>query len=134
MSETLTAKMERNAEAREFINQIRRNLPEAAAMTDEIIRERGFDSGTDIEYIWVEALADVTSMYIRRRNQDGLRKVLTFFSRQFDAGTETVKNCIDASFVENLMWDLVSEDRQWIWSRLPGNLKKLYVAMWGDPF
>jgi hypothetical protein len=123
--------MAKETEIREFLRAIRNALPDAAAKTDEIMRGRGFDSDEDAEYLWVEALADLTNIHIRQRNQTDLRKELAFFSMQIDQGTETVKNCINVSYVENLMFDLASEDKKWAWPQIPENLKKLYLAMWG---
>ncbi|MEE4358358.1 MAG: hypothetical protein V2I97_17945 [Desulfococcaceae bacterium] len=125
--------MDKKKDIRNFLKAIRRALPDAAAKTDEIMRGRGFDSDEEPEYIWVEAFADVTNMFIRQRNQAELRKEFLFFSNQLDRGSQTVKNCIDVSYAENLMWDLTSEDRKWVWSQIPENLKKCYTAMWGNP-
>ena len=123
--------MVKNSEIQKFFERIRDALPEVASKTDEIMRERGFNSDDETEYLWLEALADITNMYIQRRNQDKLRKALHFFSKEFDSGTNTIKNCIDVSYMENLMWDLNSADKKWVWPQIPENLKKLYVAMWG---
>jgi len=112
---------------------IREALPDAAAKTDEIMRERGFESDEDAEHLWVEALADVTNSHIQRRDQDEVRKELSFFSVQFDRGTDTLKKCIDASYVESLMWNLAAEDKKWVWPQIPENLKKAYIATWGKP-
>jgi hypothetical protein len=125
--------MKKDSEIRGFVKSIRQALPDAAAKTDEIMRGRGFDSEEDAEFIWVEALADVTNMYIRRRNQEEVERELSFFSKQWDRGTDIVRNCIDVSYVENLLWDLASEDKEWAWPQIPENLQKLYVAMWGKP-
>ena len=125
--------MDKDRDTRKFIKTIRRALPDAAAETDDIMRKRGFDSEADAGYLWVEAFADVTNMCIRRRDQDEVRKQLDFFSKQLDQGTDTVKNYIDVSYVENLMWDLAPKDKKWVWPLIPENLKKLYVTMWGKP-
>jgi len=125
--------MDKDRDIRKFIKTIRRALPDAAAETDDIMRKRGFDSEADAGSLWVEALADVTNMCIRRRDQDDVRKQLDFFSKQLDQGTDTVKNYIDVSYVENLMWDLAPKDKKWVWPLIPENLKTLYVTMWGKP-
>ena len=71
---------------------------------------------------------------MRERLQTELEKHLIFFSRQFDMGSESVKSCIDVSYVENLMWDLEIEDKKWAWSLFPENLKTLYIDMWDPDF
>lgn len=118
---------------REFVQAIRNALPEAAQKTDHMMRGRGWDSDEGAEYIWVEALADVTNMYVRRRDQQEVEKHLRFFAVELDRRSDAVKNCIDVSYVENLMWDLKREDKAWFWPRIPENLRKLYVAFWGGP-
>jgi hypothetical protein len=125
--------MDKDRDIRKFIKTIRRALPDAAAETDDIMHKRDFDSEADAGSLWVEALADVTNMCIRRRDQDEVRKQLDFFSKQLDQGTDTVKNYIDVSYVENLMWDLAPKDKKWVWPLILENLKKLYVTMWGKP-
>ena len=94
---------------------------------------RGFDSDIEGEYLWLEALAEVTNMHSHRHNEEEVQEELRFFSRQYDRGDDTVRNCIDVSYVENLMWNLDSGDKKWLWAQIPENLKSLYVAMWGEP-
>ena len=125
--------MDKDAEIRYFIKAIRKALPNAAEKTDAIMHERGFESDQEAEYLWVEALADVTNMYVHQRNQHEVGEQLRFFSEQFDLGTDTVKNCIDVSYVENLMWNLNVEDKKWVWLQIPENLQRLHIAMWGIP-
>jgi hypothetical protein len=125
--------METDAELRKFLETIRKALPDAAEKTDEIMRGRGFDSDENAVHLWVETLADVTNMYIRRRDQDEVRKELSFLSKQFERGTDAIRSCIEVSYVENLMWNLAPEDKKWAWPQIPENLKELYAAMWGEP-
>ena len=129
----LEGKMDKDAEIRDFIRTIRNALPNAAEKTDAIMHECGFESDEEAEYLWVEAFADVTNMYVHQRNQHEVEEQLRFFSEQFDRGTDTVKNCIDVSYVENLMWNLKAEDKKWVWHQIPENLQRLYIAMWGIP-
>ncbi|MBW1783419.1 MAG: hypothetical protein JRL30_22085 [Deltaproteobacteria bacterium] len=129
----LKRKMDNNTEIRDFLKAIRRALPNAAAKTDKIMHERGYESEEDSEHLWVEALADVTNAHIQQRNQKEVKTQLRFFSEQFDRGPDAVKNCIDVSYVENLMWNLPPEDKKWVWPQIPENLQHLYIAIWGLP-
>lgn len=125
--------MDKRSEIRDFLRAIRLALPDAAVRTDEIMCEHGLDSHENAEYLWVEALADVTNRQIRQRNQKKVTTQLLFLSEQFEHGTDTVKNCIEVSYVENLMWNLNSEDKKWAWPQIPENFQRLYIAMWDQP-
>jgi hypothetical protein len=125
--------MDNNADIREFVAKIRRQLPSEAEKADALMRVRGFDIDEELDYLWIEALADVTNACIRRRNQQAMEHQFRFFSEQFDRGSEAVRKCIDVSYVENLMWELSSEDKKWAWLQLPENLQNLYIMMWGNP-
>ena len=65
--------MDKDAEIRNFIKAIRKALPNATEKTDAIMHERGFESDQEAEYLWVEALADVTNNAIsmRLKNNSG---------------------------------------------------------------
>lgn len=125
--------MDNGAELEAFVNAIRRQLPNEAAETDDLMRERGFDACEELGTLWVEALADVVNARIRQRNQQAIEDQFQFFSEQFDRGSKAIRKCIDAAYVENLMCGLDAEDKKWAWPQLPGNLKNLYIATWGDP-
>ena len=116
-----------------FVAAIRQMLPNAAAKTDQIMIGRGFELEEEAHYLWIEALADVSNSLIREKNENEFKKHMDYFSVQYDQGSESVKNCIDVSYVENLMWDLKAEDKKWALPLIPDNLMKLYDAMGGQP-
>ena len=54
-------------------------------------------------------------------------------SRSLATADAAVREYIDVCYVETLMWNLDPQSRKWAWPLIPGNLKRLYVAMWGEP-
>jgi hypothetical protein len=125
--------MDANLELREFIERIRQALPEDSARVDELMLGRGYDESMERGYIWVETLADVTNMYIGRREEAALQGHLRLFSIEYDRGSEAVRSCIDVGYAENLMWDCDEADKEWAWPLIPKNLQDLYMGMWGMP-
>lgn len=125
--------MDSDKEIKAFIQVIRSGLPETANWADALLHERGWELEDVEDYLWVEALADVTNQSIHQRDERSFLGQVELVARQYDGGSKPMRNCIDVAYVENLMWNLPDHDKKWAWSRLPENLKKLYVAMWGAP-
>lgn len=125
--------MDSDKETGAFVQGIRSGLPGAADRVDALMRERGWELEDVVDYLWVEALADVTNESIHQRDERSFLEQVELVARQYDRGSEPVRNCIDVAYAENLMWNLPDHDKKWAWSRLPENLKELYVAMWGTP-
>ncbi len=126
-------------EIKNLVHSIRESLPEAADLANTFFKERGFDikDEFDIEdelhYLWVEALADATNSFIKQNRMEEVKTLLQFMSSKLNEGSAPVKNCLDVSYIENLMWDLDEEDQKRAWPLFPENLKALYIAMWGEP-
>lgn len=121
--------MDVDSELRAFVESIRKSLPEESLRVDGILDENVHGLG----FQWVETFADVTNADIRRRDEKKLGNQFEFFSKAYDRGSAIVKNCIDVSYVENLMWDLGPKDKKWAWPLIPSNLQALYIQMWGIP-
>jgi hypothetical protein len=126
--------MEKDKELSALVKLIRSYFPDASEKTDESMNRMGFEDESEAYGIWVEAFANETNSLMRERWQAEVEKHLIFFERQFDMGSDSVKSCIDVSYVENLMWDLDIEDKKWAWSLFPENLKLLYIDMWDPDF
>jgi hypothetical protein len=124
--------MKEDKNIRIFIELTRSCFPNAARKTDEKMKNMGFDNEDKAYFTWIESFADITNALIHERMQVEVEKHLIFFSQQFEIGSESVKNCIDVSYVENLMWNLDSEDKTWAWSLIPENLKSVYIDMWDE--
>lgn len=116
-----------------LVQHIRSQLPAASISTDELMLERGYEIDDNLFNLWIEALADVTNTFIKQKNEQEVIKHLAFFSSQLEKTSKKVKECIEVSYVENLMWNSVGEHKKWAWSLFPENLKRLYAAMWGNP-
>ena len=58
---------------------------------------------------------------------------LAFMSDQLDHADDAVRTHIDVYYVESLMWDLDADGKRWGWERIPANLKRLYIDLWGEP-
>lgn len=114
-----------------FIEDLRRELPRSSEQADKLMHQRGFDKN-DSCHLWIEAFADVTNILIAARNSEEATKHFSFFSQQYQKGSDEVKNCIDVGYVENLFFDLPDDDRKWAWKLLPDDLKSIYADMWGE--
>jgi len=117
----------------EFVLSIRKELPLESDLTDQKMLERGFDLEDELHHLWVEQLADVTNEFLRQKNFEEATKQLNFFASSYNSGNYHVKNCIDVSYAENLMWNLEPKDKKQAWLVIPRELKALYIAIWGEP-
>lgn len=116
-----------------FIKELREEFPDEAKLTDDLHKHRGFELEDKAYFIWVEALSDITNQKIKRREKEELRKLLLWVDCQYLQGEEEVRNLIDVSFAETLMYDMEKDDVEWAWSLIPNAIKDLYIRMWGNP-
>lgn len=75
----------------------------------------------------------MTSEAMRDRNEQVVQAHLSYVSNLLIGANEKVHEYIDVYYVEELMYDLDEQSKQWGWFRIPENLRALYVAMWGQP-
>ena len=129
---TESKNMDDKAELKVFIDSIRRSLTDASEKADKIMSAQGFEEEDEAYYLWLEALADVTNNLMSQRLKGEVIEHLIFFSQQLQRASKVIKNCIDTSYVEHLMWNLDPEDKKWALSLFPENLKAMYTAMWGS--
>lgn len=125
--------MSEEREIQDLVKNIRQALPGAADQTDRLMADSGFDQEEEAHYLWMEALAEVANELICQKDEGELKALLAHLSSEYDSGSGAVKNCIEVSFVENLLWDLEPDEKAWAWPRIPDNLAKLYTATQGKP-
>jgi hypothetical protein len=68
-----------------------------------------------------------------RRDEASVVEHLSFMSQLLQKADAAVREYIDVSYVESLMWNLDEETTEWAWRLFPENLKSVYLAMWGEP-
>lgn len=80
------------------------------------------------EHSWFGSLANILNFEMNKdAGTESLKPLFEFIGGNYDKGNEEVKNCIDASFTENLFWEVPSDKAEKYWEILPENLKKLYL-------
>lgn len=87
----------------------------------------------DAHESWLERFCDKTNAAIARRDEAMVLAHLSFMETQLDDCDEACRQAIDVGYAENLMWNVDSEAKRWVWPLVPKNLKQLYVDMWGEP-
>lgn len=119
--------------AQRIVDEIRSAFPAEAAKIDGRLARQGFE---DAPYTWVERFSQLTTDAIKRGDAATAVAHLKVVSRLLAGGDELTQRCIDTAYVESLMWDVKDEKaKQAGWKLMPGNLRRLYVAMWGEqPF
>lgn len=68
-----------------------------------------------------------------RLDETSVRAHLTFISQQLAKADDDMVRVIDVAYAENMMFGLDVKTKRWAWPLVPANLKRLYVAMWGEP-
>lgn len=120
--------------ASKIVDAVRSAFLEEADAVDEILLKDGYDE--DAYFSWIEHFSQFTTDAIKRMDFDKASSHMSLFSRILSAGSEATIQCIDVAYVESLMWDIqdVNLKREG-WKRMPSNLKRLYIATWGErPF
>lgn len=114
---------------------IRASFPDDASSIDERMTREGFDPN-DAPYIWIEHFSQCTTDALIERNAARAEAHLKLLSRLLDAGDERTAKCIDVAYVETLMRGVEDQAiKKEGWKLVPANLRRLYIAMWGQqPF
>jgi len=87
-----------------LVAALRSRFPGDAALTDQWLRERGWDpADDDTALIWVEAFADRTTDAVKRRDAEAIREQTAFFAAAFRAEPDALRTIVDVSYAENLM-------------------------------
>lgn len=122
--------MQSNAE---FYRCARARLPDVARKTDAHYVHHWLESPSEEHACsWFGSVAEVLNGEMR----DGadvrqVRAVFVFIERAYAAGGAEVRHCINASFVENLFWQVPAPLRDSYWRVLPPVLRSLYVDFHG---
>lgn len=110
----------------ELYNHVRNEFPELIENTDNDYRYRWGNHFS--AYMWFESLANTVNSHMSTGQYvDQIQALFDFLSQQFDCSSDSVKDCIDTSFVENLFWHVDSKASAKFWNRLPNNFKTLYL-------
>ena len=117
-----------------LVAALRSRFPADAALTDQWLRERGWDpTDGNTALTWVEAFADRTTEAVKRRDAEAIREQTAFLAAAFRAEPDALRTIVDVSYAENLMWDVSADDKRWAWPHIAGEIQQLFTRMWGDP-
>lgn len=83
-------------------------------------------------FCWFESLAGAINDQLATGPQTAeLTSVFSYFAGQYSTGDDDVKRCIDASFVENLFWEVPKGSAITAWALLPKPMQQLYINFHG---
>ncbi|WP_426341500.1 DUF7674 family protein [Pseudoduganella sp. S-14] len=117
-----------------LVAALRSRFQTEAALTDDWLRERGWDPADDDTALnWVEAFAERTTEAVRRRDAEAVRAHTNFIAAAYRAEPAELRTIVDVSYAENLMWDSSVEDKKWAWIFIAAEIRQLFTEMWGDP-
>lgn len=122
-------------EQKQLVGRIRKRFPAEAALTDQWLVDRGYDQ-TDFEemtYAWVEAFADRTTDAVREKDAAKVKDQTDYMAKEYQAGSEVVRNIIDVAYAESIMWNVENADKAWAWPNIADKVRRLYEAIWGVP-
>ncbi|MCU6499576.1 hypothetical protein LPN04_17415 [Rugamonas sp. A1-17] len=119
---------------KQLVDKLRVHLPAEAILTDQWLRERGWNPNEDqVALNWVEAFADRTTEAILRRDSEAVQAHTDFLANAYRADPEKLRVIIDVSYAENIMWDASMEDKVWAWKFIATEIRQFYTDMWGSP-
>ena len=117
-----------------LVAALRSRFPAEAALTDDWLRERGWDPAADNTALnWVESFADRTTEAVRRRDANAVLAQTEFIAAAYRAEPEALRTIVDVSYAENLMWDAGADDKRWAWTFIAPEIRQFFADMWGDP-
>jgi len=115
----------------------RKSFVEISILSDKEHARLWDEVDSEFAYSWFASLASALNNEISLGVEaEKYKELFNFFSVQYEAGSNDVKNCIDASFIENLFWHVLPRRNiKPYWTLLPKNLKELYTRFHGKaPF
>jgi hypothetical protein len=119
---------------RRLVTDIRSRFPAESALTDQCLSKRGCDPWEiDDPWTWISAFADRTGELVIARDAQGVQEHTQFFAEQFQAGTDAVREIIDVSYVENMMWKAQTADKVWAWEFIVEEIRQIYAQIWRVP-
>ncbi len=119
--------------ARETVATMRDAIAARFPNEAEIVDARMVDYDADAYEMWLETFCDTTNAAMSKRDEKAVIAHLSFVSQQLARADEDMLRAIDVAYAENMMCGLDVETKRWAWPLVPANLKRLYVAMWGEP-
>ncbi|MBD3654378.1 hypothetical protein [Kangiella sp.] len=118
----------------EMYDEFRTLFPEVTTVADDIHIQAWGSLDPEYSFSWYESLAkainqEMTNEVVASRYAG----LFEYVRKQYLLGDDEVKKCIDASFTENLFWQVKPEKAKSYWQLLPDILKTLYVNFHGRP-
>jgi hypothetical protein len=116
-----------------LFTSVRERFPDLAAIADEEHARLGFEVESGSCFLWFESLAKALNLEMSRNVPAEVHEPLfSLIASALATGNGEVKQCIDASFVENLFWQVPSATQiRAYWSQMPSSLQAFYVAFHG---
>jgi len=106
-------------------------FPDEARDVTVRVAELGYEP--DMLTTWFEQFSQETTEAMRDRNESRVRAHLSFMSDRLATADAAAREYIDVYYVEALMWNLDEVGKKWAWPLVPGNLRDLFIAIWGEP-
>lgn len=116
----------------DLYREIRERFPEATAKADAEHRRLRFDVDPEFAWLWFESLAKALNKEMATNaSVRAYEPLMQFLGRACSQRNTEIGKCIDASFVENLFWEVHPENAKPYWNATPQNLRDLYIAFHG---
>ncbi len=115
-----------------LVKDVQTKFPELAASANQEHIYKFNDEDFDLDSLWFESFANSVNRAMSSANGlETCKLVFNYFSEVYEKEDPEIRNCIDVSFVENLFWNVSSENSEIYWQYLPENLKHLYLGFHG---
>jgi hypothetical protein len=121
------------ADEKGVVLRLRERFADESLRTDEWLIERGWEQLEEAPHIWVEAFADRTTEADRAGNWNLVKEHSEFLAAEFRNGSEAIRQLVDVSYAEPLMWDLDSRGKVLAWPHIANEVRELHEQMWGVP-
>lgn len=116
----------------ELFDTTRERFPAIAREADALHLRLWDEVDPETPFLWFESLAGaLNEAMLSGAEAERFDALFGYLADAFDEGDDEIRSCIDASFVENLFWEVPGARAEPFWRRLPENLRGVYMAFHG---
>jgi len=112
----------------DLYRHVREAYPSITKSADRIHLYVWDELSPELAHSWFESLANALNQEMRAGVAYETHKALfEFLSKSLSGASDDIYGCIDVAFVENLFWQVPSQEAAPYWQPLPEPLKHLYL-------
>lgn len=111
-----------------IVEEIKTLFPEDAKEIDKRLIET---TDTWSCYFFIEYFADITGVYLKRKNYIQAKAHLKYIETKFNNAEDKIAKILNDGYVENILYQLNPKERKEVWEHIPKGIQERYIRIWG---